>query len=222
MRTSVVLLASIIIVSARVAALDPMSDPQAIRDAVAIGQSSIASERTGFQQAYRISVGKPPVDYLEIVTPFRRVELAAEEHARSGDRTFGEKQGRETLATSDRLDVIVELTFHPLNTFVGVPEYLVLLIPHGDGGPIEPLAIERVPRFGARLEGRFSPIPPTTVPTRKKGVGEPVLGGTMIAHFDTQAVEASRSYDVVIGDRPPGQTRMTELARATVDLPHVR
>lgn len=222
MRTSVVLLASVIAASAQVTAMDLMTDPQVIRDAVAIGQSSIASERTRFQQGYRVPVAKPPVDYLEIVTPFRRVELAAEEHALSGDRTFGEKQGRETLAASDRLDVIVELTFHPMNTFVGVPDYVVLLVPHGNGEPIEAVAIERVPRFGARLEGRFSPIPPTTVPTRKKGAGEPVLGGTMIAHFDTHGVDPASSYDVVIGDRATGQARMTELARTAVDLARLR
>jgi len=215
------LLAAVLAMSARLFAVDPITEGQSIRDAVAIGQSSIASERTRFQQVYRVAVAKAPVDYLEIVTPFRRVELAAEEHAASGDRTFGERHGRETLAGSDRLDVIVELTFHPMNTFVGVPDYLVQLVPVGDGAAIEPVATERVPRFGARMEGRTSPIPLTTVPTRK-GPGQPVLGGTMIAHFDTHLVDGARSYDVVIGDRAAGQARVTELARARIDLARMR
>lgn len=214
-------IAALLLMSTPLAAVDLMTEPQSIRDAVAIGQSSLASERTRFQQGYRVPVAKPPVDYLEIVTPFRRVELAAEERAASGDRTFGEKQGRETLAASDRLDIIVELTFHPLNTFVGVPDYLVQLIPAGGGEAIEPLGTERVPRFGARMDGRTSPIPPTTVPARK-GPGQPVLGGTMIVHFDMHLMDAARSYDVVVGDRAAGQTRMTELARARIDLARIR
>jgi len=221
MRAGHVLTVALLAGSVHLAAMDLMTDPQSIRDAVAIGQASIAAERTRFQQAYRVAVAKPPVDYLEIITPFRRVELAAEEHAASGDRTFGEKHGRQVLADSDRLDVVVELTFHPLNTFVGVHDYVVLLVPQGDGEAIEPLAIERVPRFGARLDGRTSPLPPTTVPKRK-GPGEPVLGGTMVAHFDTHVIDAAGSYDVVIADRPGGRARMTVLARASLDLSHLR
>jgi hypothetical protein len=56
----------------------PALDARALADAIAIGQTRVESQRARFHQPYRIPVNRPPVDYIEVVTPFRRVALAAE------------------------------------------------------------------------------------------------------------------------------------------------
>ena len=65
-------------------AYQPTFDLQAVNDAIAIGQSRVESVRLRFHEPYRIRVAQPPVDYVDVVTPFRRVVLAAEERARVG------------------------------------------------------------------------------------------------------------------------------------------
>jgi hypothetical protein len=204
------------------AAIDSMVDPQRIQEAIAIGQSTFAADRTRFHALYRVIVAKSPVDYLEIVTPFRRVELAAETRASQGDRRFGQRQARETLAAAaDELDVRVELTFHPLNTYVGVPDYVVTIIGAANESPIEALRSERFPRFGTRVEGPPALAPTPSAPVTKKGAqAQPVLGGLVVAHFDVRTLDASGSYDVVIAER--GNRGVTEIARARVDLSRMR
>ena len=62
------------------------------------------------------------MDYLEIVTPFRRIVLAAQARAGAGDRRFGQREALEIEAAAPgQIDLYAELTFHPLNTFVLVP-----------------------------------------------------------------------------------------------------
>jgi hypothetical protein len=199
------------------AAFQPMLDAQAIQDALAIGQSRLAAERTRFQQPYRVIVNAAPIDYVEIVTPFRRVELAAEARAAAGDRTFGQRQALEVLAAAaDRLDVHVELTFHPLNTYVGVPEYMVTLVRAGQSRAVAPMSIDRVPRFGPRVEGAPLPLPAPAAAVIQRAPAQPMLGGTIIAHFDTAAIDAAATYVVLV-------TEMNrEVGRATVDFARLR
>jgi hypothetical protein len=203
-------------------AMESMADPQAIQDAISIGQSTFPADRTRFHTPYRVTIGKSPVDYLEIVTPFRRVELAAEERAAQGDRRFGQRQAREVLSASpDEIDINVELTFHPLNTYVGVPDYIVTLTGGGSSAVIESLRSERFPRFGTRVDGPFVLHPTPAAPVTKKGAqAQPVLGGRVIAYFDARALSVSGSYDVVIAER--GSQGATEIARARMDLSKMR
>src|SRR4029079_12443309 len=106
--------------------------PAEIEEAVRLGQTRIAADRTRFHAPYRILVTQAPVDYIDVVTPFRRVVLAADERARLGDRSFGQRQAIEMLnASHGQFDFVVELTFHPLNTFVTMPEYGVAVIRDG-------------------------------------------------------------------------------------------
>lgn len=219
------------IAAVRVAALEPTLDAQRIQDAIAIGQSSIASDRTRFHEAYRVTAGKPPVDYLEVVTPFRRVEQAAEARRDAGDRTFGQRQARESLQDApDRLDVVIELTFHPLNNYVGVPDYTAVLVPTGGSESrrsergsalLEPSGIERVPRFGPRVSGQ-SPSALAPPRQRRNTPGQPVLGGTVVAHFDARDVDPEGAYDVLIGERVAGEKRINEIARVRIDLSRMR
>src|SRR4026209_1770745 len=144
---------------AALAASEPALDPRSLADAIELGQSRIDDVRSRFHAAYHIEVMQAPVDYIEVVTPFRRIALDAEARTRAGERLYGQREALATLADNpSRFDVVVELTFHPLNNYVGVPAFTVSLVPPG-GKPIEPRAISRVPRFGPRLSGMPLPFP---------------------------------------------------------------
>ena len=172
-------------------------DPQVLAEAIAIGQSRIDDMRSRFQAPYHIKVMQPPVDYIEVVTPFRRIALDAEAHARAGQRLYGQREALATLGDDpSRVDLVVELTFHPLNNFIGVPEYAVNLVPAG-GSPLEPRGISRIPRFGPRLSGTPLPYPYVTGPPAHQG-SQPLLGGSVIATFDGAALDARGTYVVVI------------------------
>src|SRR5688500_19953205 len=85
-------------------------DRRAIEEAIYIGQSRIESERTRFHVPYRVRVNQPPVDWIDVITPFHRVELAAEMNARSGGRIFGQREAMESLKeASDQISVIIEM-----------------------------------------------------------------------------------------------------------------
>src|SRR5688500_4233425 len=110
-------------------AIELMLGPRAHAEALDIGQSRIASVRTRFHRPYRLVVARASVDYIEVVTPYRRVALAAEARTRLGERALGQREARAVLGdTPEQIDLLVELTFHPQNTFIGVPAYEVRLL----------------------------------------------------------------------------------------------
>jgi hypothetical protein len=185
-----------------------------VDEAILIGQSRIAADRARFHAPYRITVGQAPVDYVDVITPFRRVVLAAEQRLQIGDRSFGQQQALELLqAANGQFDVIVELTFHPLNTFVGIPPYTVTLLEGTNR--IEPVALDRRPRFGARLEGLPSPLPTPAGALVPSG-SQPMLGGTLVARFAGDAIDVEAAMDLVVAES--GQT----LARTRIDLGRLR
>lgn len=192
-----------------VAAYEPTLDRRAIADAIAIGQSRIEVQHTRLHQAYRIPVGRPPVDYIEIVTPFRRVVLTIEASARAGDRIFGERDALAALADGNVIDLIVELTFHPLNTFQTVPVYDVALAPAGTP-VIRPRDLERSPRYGVRIDG-VSPGALSVSPG-----SQPLLGATLNARFDGRLLKPNGVYDAVVSEAGK------EVARARIDLGKLR
>jgi hypothetical protein len=198
--------------SASVGAVQPVLDRRAIEEAIYVGQSRVESERTRFHAPYRIRVAQAPVDWIDVVTPFHRIELAAEDNARRGRRLFGQREALAILGDTPRqIDLILEMTFHPLNTFVGVPGYRVALL--GAGGlRIEPSQLGRFPRFGPRME-----VPRPVFPDGKAfGTGQPVVGGTIVAAFDGTTLDANGRYDVILveGDR--------ELVRSRIDFATMR
>jgi hypothetical protein len=103
------------------------------------------------------------------------------------------------------------MTFHPLNTFVGVPDYAVALVAPGLP-PLRPRTIDRIPRHGPRVDGAPLPdrnvVPPPT--------DQPLVGGAMVARFDAQLLNGGASYDVLIEDG------RKELARVRADLGKMR
>jgi len=199
------------------AAYDPILSPLAVTDAIVIGQSRVEAQRARFHQPYRLAVSRAPVDAVEIVTPFRRVVLAAEARARAGATAFTQREALALLAEADsRVEIDVELTFHPLNTYLGVPAYFVTL---GEGANVvQPASLERLPLFSPRVD-RLSPPPPvapTPVTPSTSQPGQPLVGGTVITQFDSCALNPSGAYDIVIRE---GEK---EIARARVDLGKLR
>ena len=190
-------------------------DRRLIDDALAVGHSRIEAIRTRYHEPYRIQVARPPVDYIDIVTPFRRVALLAEERAQAGRRLF---QSETIALLGDRatlVEIFVEMTFHPLNVFVGVPAYDVELTTVASGARIDPLRIERIPRFGARLEG--VPLPSRFVGAPSlPGESQPMLGGTVVATFSAGALNPNGVYEVVVSEKE------RELARVRVDVGTLR
>jgi hypothetical protein len=182
-------------------------------EAMSIGHSRIQAVRDRFHLPYRIPSASPPIDYIDVVTPFRRIVLGAEERARAGGRL----QQREAFALleehSTQIELRVEATFHPLNTFVGVPAYDVLLTADTDGLPIDPLRIDLVPRFGARLEGMPAGSPAAGM-TASPSL--PLLGGTLAATFSTDGLDLTGGYEVVVSEDG------NELTRARIDLGAMR
>ena len=189
-------------------------DPRAINDAIAIGQLRSEPDRTRFHAPYRLLVNRAPVDYIDVITPFRKIALAAEARAQIGDRAFGQRQAFEMLAAAPAdLELHVELTFHPLNTFVGVPDYALSIVETG-GAPVRPRSVDRIPRHEPRVGGLPLLLPnPGGVPARG---GQPVLGGTIIGRFDLRPLKPAGVYDVVIEEGGK------DLARARVDFSRLR
>ena len=193
--------------------------PRALAQAIDIGQSRIEALRSRFHEPYRVPVSHAPIDYVEVVTPFRRVVLAAETRARVGDRLFGQREARATLgATPEQIDVLIELTFHPQNTLVAVPNYRVQLAAASavaSQASVDAREIELVPRFGARMQGQSLPYPyPLAAPTVPGG--QPLSGGTILVRLDGRAIDPGGAYDVFVSEAGK------EVGRARIDFRALR
>src|SRR6186713_1062469 len=102
------------VLTATVAAVQTDVDLLAIDEALTLIRSGSAAELARFNEPYRVKVEKAPVDYLEVVTPFRRIVLAGTAKAAVGDRSFGQRQAIDSLADGgNRLDVYAEITLSP-------------------------------------------------------------------------------------------------------------
>ena len=115
-----------------VVAVEFKLDRRAIEQAIYIGQGRDA-ERERAQRPYRLPINRPPIDYIDVVTPFRRILLFTEQQRRLGNRSIGQREAIELLNEAPgQIDLWVEFTFHPLNSFVGVPDYdVVMMTPTG-------------------------------------------------------------------------------------------
>ena len=206
------LAALLVLIGGGAAGYEPMLGLAAIADAIRLAESRVERTRLQFHQPYRIRVARAPVDTIDLVTPFRRLVIAVEEHARLGGRSFRQQDAQAILAQHGRvLDVIVSLTFHPHNAYVGVPSYEVVLAGGSPQVPVPPIRIERVPQSGPRVH-----TGPTPSPYPGPWDGQAMLGGTVIASFDATRLDSQARYDVVVSERGK------ELARAMVDLASVR
>lgn len=210
----IVALGSVLIgaLGASPSAYSPRLDQRAIDEAVSIAHSYSAAVRDRFHLSYRVHVARPPVDHIDVVTPFRRLVGAAEDRARIGDRFFSQRDSTAVLARhGEGIEIAVEFTFHPLNTYVGVPDYDVSM-QNLDGRVTRARGLQRLPRFTPRVTG-------APVPGAGPGIGtggQPVLGGTVLARFDRPDLDPQGTYDVVV------EEARKEVARGRIDLAKLR
>jgi hypothetical protein len=198
-----------------VSAIQSVLDRRAIEEAIFLGQSRFDAERTRLHNGYRLAVSRPPVDWIDVITPFHRVAIAAEAQARIGNRIFGQREAGATLdASLNLIDLLIELTFHPLNTYVGVPAYTVTLN-RGQEKPVAARFIHRYPRFGPRANTNAPALPdPNAAPVL--GSGQPMLGGTLIVQFAVETLDVDGRYDIVIAEGGK------EIVRTGVDFGRMR
>lgn len=190
--------------------------PRLLDEALSVGQSRIESVRTRFHQPYRLQIARPPFDYVEVVTPFRRVVLLTEDRTNLGIRGFTTREATDALgAQAGVVEFRVEMTFHPQNVLIGVPGYDVELATPGTPERLAPMEVIRLPRFGPRIGGT-QPAPAGGPPDPRRGSSLPLSGGTLVAAFPVGALSATGAYDVVISEMG------TELARARVNFAGLR
>ena len=202
----------LVVTGAALSAYSPRLDQRTIDQAVSIGQSYSDAARARFHQSYRVHIARAPVDHIDVSTPFRRLVTAAEERARIGDRFFGQRDAAAVLARhGEGIEVAIELTFHPLNTYAGIPSYDVSI--HTlDARVIRARGVQRLPRFTTRVTGASRP---GAGPGTGAG-GQPLLGGTILAHFERADLDPQGTYDVVI------EEARKEMARGRIDLAKLR
>ena len=203
-------------------ALQTDLDPQAVTEAIALGQSALDGGRAAFHRPYRIAIGRPPLDSVEIVTPFRRVVIAAELRARVGDRRFGQREGLAVAASHPgQLSVHAEFTFHPLNTYVLVPQYRMAWLTRR-GQRLEPATTESAPRYGPKAGSDTLPEPltaPGGATGLRTGTGQPMSGATVVSYFDARRLVDGQepAVELLIEETDRG-----ELARLPINLALVR
>lgn len=190
----------------RVRAITANIDREMLDDALLFGRQADKVQRQAFHDGYQRVLKDSPVRRISIVSEYRRVVLTLEDKMRLLDRNYGQRQMTQMLVPWRGLvEVIVELQFHPQNTFLGVPLYDVLLVPldgASSGHPLVPEANDRRPHFGAYWDpppmgAPWWPFPPANAPVL--GRSEPLTGGWLQARFDGQALAAGR-FDVVVKD----------------------
>jgi hypothetical protein len=198
-------------------AVQPSLTLRAIDEALLLGQSAVERDRVRFHAPYRLTVERAPVDFIEVITPFRRVVLLSEQLARAGNRAFSLRQAQQHPDIGvEEIELRVELTFHPLNTYVAVPPYDVTLS-GPDGARIEARTFDRRPRYGPRLEGQptVTPVPGGGAPF-VPGASQPILGGTMSVRFDLRPLNPNGLYEIVVSEE------RQELSRTRLDLARLR
>jgi hypothetical protein len=194
---------------------EPAPGLRLIDEAIGIGHTRIQAVRVRFHEPYRIQISAPPIDYVDVVTPFRRVVLLAQERAQAGGRLLQREAVALLADRSTLVEFRVEMTFHPLNAFVGVPAYDILLATEATGVHVDPVQMVLTPRFGARFDGVPSGLPLAGV-TALPGESQPMLGGTIIATFRADALNQTGVYELVVSENDRA------LARTRVDLGTVR
>lgn len=186
-------------------AVDINLDREAIDRALTFARQATRSERQAYHDGYLRTPGDR-VRRVSVVTEYRRVVLLMEEKMRVLDRNYGVRQMTEALRPWRGLvEIIVELQFHPQNTYVRVPPVDVLLVPldaPGNALPLVAEATDRRPRFGlfwepTPAEAPWWPFPPPTAPVLAGT--EPLTGGWVHARFDARDFARGR-YDVAVKD----------------------
>lgn len=185
------------------AVVDALTDRD-IAHALSIANGS-ETTRALFHTPYVAAVDHPLVERFEIITEFRRFELAAEEQLRSGNwmmaRGGFDPKGRTLKDVlqplAGQVSLRVRLRFHPQNTYVTLPAFDILL------GEPTLLAINT------------SRTPHTTPPTGEPGTREVINGATVEVFYNAPT----------IGQRALPARLMSEgreIARVSIDFSRVQ
>jgi hypothetical protein len=158
------------------------------------------AERAQFHKRYTIAIDGATVEYfavenIEITTPFRRMELIAEDHARINDlfARVGVRDAELALQPwRDQLSIVARLRFDLTKLLPGVPDLDIAL---EGSNPVFPAATK-----SSRIEIAID-----------NGDRSQLVGGLVEAVFDVQAVGQTKGPVVI---RWNGK----EVARAAVDF----
>ena len=186
-------------------AVDVNLTAETIGDAIYFSRQASRETRLAFHSGYTRTPGDA-VRRISLVTEYRRVVLRVEEHRRLLTQNYSVREMTAELKPwRGLMEVIVELQFHPQNTYVQVPIVDVLLVPLDGPSPRTPLIAnetDRHPRFGMFWDppppdAPWWPFPSPNAPIL--GGAEPMTGGWVHARFDATAFSRGR-YDVVVKD----------------------
>jgi hypothetical protein len=175
----------------------------AIDRAIALGQSGDATSLARFNDPYTIALGGPLLVRLEVLTEFRRVVLAAREHAQFGELSWGAEEAAAMLRPFRRtVTLTLYVTLPPQNTYRSMPRFDIVLYrrPGSGTGRVEPIERMETPRY---VSGQ--PAPP----------GSPILGGSIEAVFSARDIDPRGVY--LAGILEAGR----ELRRVEVDFGRV-
>lgn len=176
----------------RAAAIDLAVDDDDIARALKIAAQP-EEARARFHAPYILPLNDATVERMEVITEFRRCVLVTEEQLRLGNWMFsqGVREAREALEPwHGRVSIVLRLRFHPLNTFLDVPEYDLRL---GDPA-VEPVNTIRTP-----LRGQLS--------GRAKGLSAPLLGAIIETEFIAADVgQSTRLVSVWLAGEMIGRT----------------
>lgn len=148
--------------------------PADVERALRIGRGSEA-ERARFHAAYVERLNSPEIEQVEVLTEFRRIVLAQEEHIRRGDHMFSARQAVADVAPwHGKVTILVRVRFHPQNVLARVPAYDIAL-----GRDVKARAVRLTPLYAVRG------------PNERPGTATPLIGGLVEADFDAAAVGSS-------------------------------
>ena len=173
-------------------AIDLTLGPAEIERALGTGRASDA-ERARFHAPYLVALKDPTAEQIEVITEFRRVVLAAEDHIRRGDHVFSMRQATEEARPSQgKLTLVLHLRFHPQNVLMRVPAYELVI-----GPALRALDVRRTPLYA--LAG-----------PRQKGAS-PIVGGIVECEFGAGTIgQTSRAIMVLLEGN--------EIAETTIDF----
>lgn len=126
---AVAVIALALTLGADAAAINLNLTPDDIDRALLIARST-DRERARFHEQYIHPLDDATVQSVEIITEFRRTVLIAEERILRGERSFAYSirlAGEALKPWKNRVSVVARLRFHPLNTYVNVPDVEVQL-----------------------------------------------------------------------------------------------
>jgi hypothetical protein len=119
----------------------------ALRDAVALGQTHDEALFESFNKSYNLS-SSGTIERAEIITEFRRSVLIVREHAQAGDYSFSwDALSKALVPWKGLVTFVVQVRLNPMNTFAREPAYDLYVSTGPSSGPIASTGVKRVPIY---------------------------------------------------------------------------